>query len=111
MWGKKDRGKGKAAGGTTLISRSTEILGNVSFSGSLEIEGHIKGNIYAEDGSNARVRVMESGVVDGDIHAPVVVINGAVNGEVHSSNHLELAAKAAVNGNVQYHVIEMVKGA
>lgn len=111
MWGKKDGGKGKASGGTTLISKSTEIAGNVNFSGSLEIEGRVKGNIVAEEGSHARVRVMETGVVEGDICVPTVVINGAVNGDVHASRHVELAAKATVTGNVHYQVIEMVKGA
>lgn len=111
MWGKKDSGKSKVSGGTTLISRSTEIIGNVNISGSLEIEGRVKGNIYAEEGSQARVRVMETGVVEGNISAPTVVINGAVNGDVHSSKHVELAAKATVTGNVNYQVIEMVKGA
>jgi cytoskeletal protein CcmA (bactofilin family) len=111
MWGKKNSGKGTGAGGTTLISKSTELQGSVNFSGSLEIEGRVKGNIYAEEGSNARVRIMESGVVEGDISAPTIVINGSVNGDVHSSKHVELAAKATVTGNVHYQVIEVVKGA
>lgn len=111
MWGKKDSSKGKSSGGTTLISKSTEVIGNVNFSGSLEIEGRVKGNIFAEEGSQARVRVMETGVVEGDISAPTVVINGAVNGDVYASKHVELAAKATVTGNVHYQVIEMVKGA
>ena len=111
MWGKKNSGKGMGAGGTTLISKSTELQGWVNFSGSLEIEGRVKGNIYAEEGSSARVRIMESGVVEGDISAPTIVINGSVNGDVHSSKHVELAAKATVTGNVHYQVIEVVKGA
>jgi len=33
-----------------------------------------------------------------------------VEGDVHSTQHLELAAKARVVGNVYYHLIEMVMG-
>lgn len=102
---------GFASGSTTLISKSTELVGDVNFNGNLEIEGRVRGNIYAEEGSDARVRIMEKGLVEGEICVPTVVINGAVNGDVHSSKHVELAAKASVTGNVHYNMIEMVKGA
>ncbi|WP_439135743.1 bactofilin family protein [Pseudomaricurvus sp.] len=102
---------GFSSGGTTLISKSTELTGDVKFSGSLEIEGRVKGNIYAEEGADARVRIMEKGFVEGDICVPTIIINGSVNGDVHSAKHIELAAKATVTGNVHYNMIEMVKGA
>jgi cytoskeletal protein CcmA (bactofilin family) len=56
------------------------------------------------------VRVRETGLVKGDIQSPMIVINGLVEGDVYSSNHIELAAKARVTGNVHYHLIEMVMG-
>lgn len=95
---------------TTLVSKATEITGNMHFSGVLEVEGKIRGNIYADDDSSAEVRIRESGLVQGEIKVPVVIINGLVEGDVHSSQHLELAAKARVVGNVYYHLIEMVMG-
>ncbi|GAA6151852.1 hypothetical protein NBRC116587_12710 [Pseudoteredinibacter isoporae] len=100
-----------AAGSTTLISKATEIVGDLHFKGNIEIEGRVKGNIVAEDGSDARVRVMDGGEVEGEIRAPSIVVNGKVSGNVHSSKHIELAEKAIVQGNVSYHLIEMVKGA
>jgi len=102
---------GFASGSTTLISKSTELVGDIHFNGNLEIEGRVRGNIYAEEGSDARVRIMEKGLVEGEICVPTIVINGSVQGDVHSSKHVELAAKAAVQGNVHYNMIEMVKGA
>lgn len=98
-------------GATTLIARGTEIKGDIHFSGNLEIEGTVKGNIIAEKGSSAAVRVLHKGRVRGEIQAPTVVINGEVEGDVRSSKHLELAAKAAIQGNVYYHFLEVVKGA
>jgi cytoskeletal protein CcmA (bactofilin family) len=95
----------------TLIAKGTKILGDLYFAGDLQIEGEIKGNIYAESAGQARVVVAENGVVMGEIHGTQVVINGQVNGDVYSSKHLELAAKAQVTGNVYYQLIEMVKGA
>jgi cytoskeletal protein CcmA (bactofilin family) len=94
----------------TLISRSARITGDLYFSGDLQIEGKVCGNITAEPGQEARLVVAESGRVEGEIHAPVAVINGHVEGDIHSTKHIELAAKAVVIGTVHYHLLEMVKG-
>lgn len=94
----------------TLISRTTEVIGDIHFSGELLIEGKVKGNIFAEDDSDALIRVAEKGAVEGEICVPSAVINGLVQGDVRSSKHIELAAKATVIGNVYYNLIEMVMG-
>ena len=96
---------------TTLISKESEIVGDVNFSGDLEIQGIIRGNIYAKADKSASVRIVEGGQVEGEIHSPRVIVNGEIRGDVHSSEHVELAAKANVEGNVHYNLIEMVKGA
>lgn len=95
---------------TTLISRETTIVGDVHFSGSLEVEGVVQGNIVAEPGKDAVVRVVEKGRVEGEIRAPSVVINGTVDGDVFSTRKLELAPKGRVRGNVHYALLEMAAG-
>ena len=114
MWG-KDKAKkvdfDRHAGKTTMIAKGTEVSGDVKFEGGLLVEGTIKGNVRAEEGSEALLRLSEAGRIEGEIHVPNVVINGEVTGDVHSTAHVELAAKAVVNGNVHYHLIEMVMGA
>lgn len=96
---------------TTLIARNTEVKGDVVFTGALEIEGRVTGNITAQDDSGAEVRIRESGSVKGTIHVPSVIINGVVEGDVHSMQKLEMAAKARVIGDVHYSSMEMVMGA
>lgn len=99
------------SGKTTLVSSDTVIVGDVRFSGVLDIEGLIQGNIIAQPGKDALVRVIDKGRVEGEIRAPSIVINGAVEGNVFSTRHLELAAKARVQGNVFYTLVEMAAGA
>jgi cytoskeletal protein CcmA (bactofilin family) len=41
----------------------------------------------------------------------VVVINGRMTGDVHAFDRIELAAKARVQGNLHYKVVEMSAGA
>jgi len=95
----------------TLISSQTEISGDVHFSGGLHIDGTVRGAVVAEPDSKAVVRVSDHGVVEGEVRAPHVIINGRVDGDVYSSDHVELAANAIVNGTVHYQLIEMVMGA
>ncbi|HEY7883561.1 MAG TPA: polymer-forming cytoskeletal protein [Cellvibrionaceae bacterium] len=95
----------------TLISKGTKIIGDIHFSGDLQVEGKVQGNIIVEGGNDAKLVVADKGVVEGEIRVPMVVINGKVIGDVYSTKHLELAAKAIVEGNVHYQLIEMVKGA
>ncbi len=94
----------------SLLSPATRIVGDLYFSGDLYLEGSLKGNIYAEEGKSAKLIVAESSVVEGEIHAPNIVINGKVYGAIYSTKHIELAAKAMVEGAIHYHLIEMVKG-
>ena len=94
----------------TLISRASKIVGDLYFSGDLQVEGKVCGNIMVESGQDARIVVAESGIVEGEIRVPVAVINGHVSGDIYSSKHIELAAKAVVVGSVHYQLIEMVKG-
>ena len=96
---------------TTLIAAGTAVQGNIKFSGNIEIEGRIEGDISSSEPGQGTVRVLAAGVVEGRICAPTVIINGTVNGDVYASDHVELAAKAMVTGNVHYKLIEMVKGA
>jgi len=103
--------EGDAKGGHTLFDSEVEIDGNVKFSGTLDIEGTVNGDVLASSDSDALIRVRENGCVNGDIRAPKIVINGRINGDVYSLEHLELASEAEVNGNVHYQQIEMVKGA
>ena len=105
------RPAGEARSETTLISAGTLIEGDLSFTGTVELEGKVIGEIRAGDDPHAVVRILPGGQVLGDIRAPIVVVNGEVSGNVHSSEHVELAAGAVVHGDVAYSLIEMTRGA
>ena len=97
--------------GATLIANNTRLVGDIHFSDQLLVNGEIQGNVYAEQDSDAGLTVSAKGAVVGEIRVPNVVINGRVKGDIHAGKHVELAAEARVEGNVYYHLIEMVMGA
>lgn len=115
MWGKSKKKNTQHRRTTThfdtLVSKRTQIEGDLQFSGGLHIDGLIKGTIRAEEDSEAIVRISDIGEIDGDVIAPHIIVNGTVHGDVYASKHIELAENASIKGNVYYHLIEMAMGA
>jgi cytoskeletal protein CcmA (bactofilin family) len=95
----------------TLIGRTTRINGDVTFTGGFHLDGQVTGNVRAEPGTTSVLSVSEHGSIEGAVEVPHVVLNGAVNGDILAHERVELGAKARVNGNVCYGVIEMAMGA
>ena len=109
MFGKK---KGfNAARIDTLVGQGTEINGDLVFSGGLHVDGTIKGNVAAEEGSTALLILSEFGKIEGKVTVPNMVLNGEIIGDVFGSTRVELAPKARVKGSVYYNLIEMAIGA
>lgn len=109
--GSKTRAHGAAGSVDTLIGPQVVLRGDVQFAGGLYLEGHLVGRALAEAGAEATVTVAARGRVEGELHAPVIVINGSVKGDVHATQRLELGPDARVEGNLHYAVIEMAAGA
>ncbi len=95
----------------TLIGRQTEVLGDVRFSGGLHVDGKIIGKVIATSDKGATLSVSEAGIVEGDVRAPKIVLNGHVHGDVISSESLTLGARARISGSVYYKNVEMMSGA
>jgi cytoskeletal protein CcmA (bactofilin family) len=96
---------------TSLIARGTSIRGDVHFVGTLHLDGEVEGAVLADAGSNAVLTVSDAGRVKGDIRVPHAVIDGAVVGNIHVTERLELAAGARIEGDISYQVLEMAAGA
>lgn len=92
----------------TLVSKGTRIVGDVHFNGELHVQGLVSGHIIGEE--NAELEICPKGQVEGQVQVPKVIVRGLVQGDIRCSKHIELGATAVVNGNVFYHIIEMVKG-
>ncbi len=95
----------------SLIGAGTTIEGNVIFTGGLRIDGEVRGSVSASGNQSGTLVVSEHARVDGEITVSHLVINGAVNGPIHSREFLELQPQARVTGDVEYNTIEMHLGA
>lgn len=115
MFGNGDKHKTPRPAGSgleTLIGPRVVIRGDVYFSGGLYVDGTIHGAVIAEEGcADAVVTLSEKGVIEGEVRAPHVIVNGQLRGDVYATGHIELAANARVQGNIYYQVVQMAAGA
>lgn len=105
------KGKQKATRIDTLIGQGTHIEGNINFDGGLRIDGSITGNINATGDGKSLLTVSEKGAIEGDVRVPNLLLNGQISGSVYISEHVELASKARIKGNIYYRLLEMAIGA
>ena len=103
--------KKKTAKIDSLIGENTEITGDVRFTGGLHVDGLVEGNVIAEADSNSVLSLSDQGKIEGEIHVPYNVIDGTVNGNVYSSEHIELQARSRITGDVYYNLLEIAGGA
>ena len=108
MIGKKKMSNNQVS---TILGQGAEIVGDVTFSGGLHIDGVVKGNVTGTEDSDAVLTLSELGSIEGEVRVPVIILNGAIKGDVFASERVELASKARVTGNVSYNLIEMAVGA
>jgi cytoskeletal protein CcmA (bactofilin family) len=106
MFGKKPQPPIKS-----LIAQGSKIEGNLTFTEGLRIDGEVVGNTNANPAQPSILVISEAAVVQGEIHADHVIINGTVRGPVHAKELLELQPKARIEGDVHYKALEMHQGA
>ena len=110
MFGSKGRSKPESRI-DCLIGTGTTIEGDISFTGGLRVDGHVRGSVVAADGKSGTLVLSEQAQIEGEIRVSHVVINGTVVGPVHSAEYVELQAKANVTGDVYYKTLEIQLGA
>ena len=95
----------------SIIGQQSRLVGDIRFGGGLHVDGSIKGNVASDGDDRATLTVSDRGTIEGEVHVPYIILNGVVKGDVHASEHVELASSARVEGNVYYALIEMAMGA
>jgi cytoskeletal protein CcmA (bactofilin family) len=90
-----------------FLGKDTDFEGKLSFSGTVRIDGLFKGEIFTE----GTLIVGETAVIQSDIHASRIIIQGEVRGNIFASNRIEMLALGKVFGNIQAPDITMDEGA
>jgi len=93
----------------TLIGAHAKFKGELSFEGTVRIDGKFEGNISSsEDGT---LIISETAEVQGEIRVPNLLLYGTVRGNVRATKSLQVGAKGRLNGDVEYTVLSLAEGA
>ncbi|ARJ41198.1 hypothetical protein B1H58_03710 [Pantoea alhagi] len=91
----------------TVIARDVCFEGNLKAVGQVYIYGEVQGNIITNEGV---VKVMRSGLVNGNITSKELIINGTVKGECKAES-MDIGEHANINGALDYVTLSVKKGA
>jgi len=94
-----------------LIAENTVIQGNLLFTDGMHLDGKIVGDIAAADNKPNLLVISRKGRVKGNIKVRDVIIDGAVEGNIHVTHKIKLMANARITGNISYGKIEIIDGA
>lgn len=81
---------------SAFLGKGSRVTGKLTFEGPVRIEGHIEGEISAQD----TLTIGESAVVNAQITGNSIVIHGRVTGDVTARKRLEIRAPGRLLGNI-----------
>ncbi len=94
------------ADSTSLVSRNARIEGDIRGNENMIIEGFVKGSIQL-DGD---VQIAVTGIVEADIKAINVYIEGKVTGNIMARDRLEIHASGKMIGDISARSIDIKDG-
>ena len=97
------------AGGSrkeAYIGKGSKIVGNLQFSGPIELDGHVDGEVLAQD----RLTVGESAIINAKLSGAEVVVKGTVNGDIFATKRIVLKKPARVVGSLSTPLLSIEEG-
>jgi cytoskeletal protein CcmA (bactofilin family) len=89
----------------STLGRGMLVTGNITCAGSIEIYGHVVGDVHA-----SHLAIFEDARVEGKVVAQDAVVNGTFKGVIHG-NTVELQGKAVVEGEIFNRSLAIAKDA
>jgi cytoskeletal protein CcmA (bactofilin family) len=89
----------------SVVASGMHVLGNIVSDGTLDIDGHIDGNVRAR-----QISIRPNGHIRGDVTADVVDIYGTVEGVI-KAQAVNLYASAHVVGTIMHEALTIEDGA
>ena len=103
---KKDRLPGGGDNLNAFLGEGTSFKGNLTFEGTVRIDGKLEGEIFTKD----MLVIGERATVRADVNAGTIVIGGTVHGNVTASGKVELHSGAKLYGNIRTPGLSIAEG-
>jgi len=89
-----------------VIDEGCEFEGKLSFEGTVRIGGVFRGEVYTED----TLVVAETALIEGDISAGVVILNGKMKGTIRARDRVEIHNPARFAGKIYTPSLQVDEG-
>jgi cytoskeletal protein CcmA (bactofilin family) len=89
-----------------FLGVNTEFEGKLTFTGAVRVDGRFKGEIVTK----GTLIVGELAVIESDVQASHIIVNGEIRGNVTAEKRLEIHASGKVSGNIQTPVLVIDEG-
>jgi cytoskeletal protein CcmA (bactofilin family) len=99
--------KGKASGSTSLLSKKVNIVGDIQGNEDIHLEGRFKGTIKI----SGNIFIGQTGVVEADVEADNIIIQGKINGNVVARQQLQIQSLGQLIGDCSAQSIDIKEGA
>lgn len=104
QWKKGSKGSDEVTG---FLDQGAFFEGHLQFSGTLRIDGSLKGTIQTED----HLVIGENGILEAEVHAGTVSISGKVTGVVNAKEKVVIHPKGRVSGEIHSPALIIEQGA
>ncbi len=89
-----------------LLGKGSEFEGKLTFEGTVRIDGRFTGEIF----SDGHLVIGDGAQVQAEIRVANVTVYGAVTGNIHAAESVELHAPATLRGNIISPALHIDKG-
>lgn len=79
-----------------FLGNGSKITGQLHFTGPVEVDGIVEGEIVAQD----KLTIGEAATIKGTIHGSEILVKGTINGDIIASKKLVLKKPAKIVGNI-----------
>jgi len=92
---------------TTFLGHDAAFDGTIAFSGTVRLDGQVKGSVVSEEGT---VIIGDKATVEADINVDTVIVKGCVKGKIQAKNRIEVYPPAQVFGELEAPTISIDSG-
>ncbi|CAB1073682.1 hypothetical protein D1AOALGA4SA_1919 [Olavius algarvensis Delta 1 endosymbiont] len=100
--------KGNTGSTSSILSQEVRLEGDIQGSETLQIEGQLKGSVKLTGGD---IYIGPTGIVEADIEADNVVVQGEIHGNVTARKQLQIQSTGKLRGDCTAQSIDIKEGA
>ena len=95
----------------SLVAEGTSLSGDFNFLEEFLVAGSVNGSVIYSGDKAGVVKILDGGILIGEIHSPTIEIFGKVEASITSSKNIMFGPNAHFKGTVHYRNLEVCAGA